>query len=124
MSLEVPHEKIRKRKSEDELRKDPDDAEEKELREIRRDLQERRFKTRLERTDGKEYVEKAIRQRRRSGQKAIRQRIRSVEKRSWCCACQEECTVEADEEGLKCHRCGHDRCPRCLLGKVKNIWGQ
>ena len=108
MSLEVPQEKIRKRKSEDELRRDPEEPEEKELREIRRDLQERRLKTRLERTDGKRYVEKLIRQR----------------KRSWCCACQEECTIEAGEEGLNCHRCGHDRCPRCLLGKVKNTWGQ
>ena len=108
MPLEVPQKEIRKRKSEDELRKDQEEPEEKELREIQRGLQGRRLKTRLERTDGEGYVEKPIRQR----------------KRPWCCACQEQCTIEADDEGLKCHRCDHDRCARCLLGKVKNIWGQ
>ena len=108
MSLEVPHEKIRKRKSEDELRKDPDDVEEKARREIQRDMQERRLKTRLERPDGRGYVEKPTRKR----------------KRPWCCACQDECTIDAHEQGLKCLRCGHDRCPRCLLGRLKDTWGQ
>ena len=108
MSLKVPPEKIRKRKSEDELGKDHEDPEETARQEIRREIQERQLKKRLERTDGKGYVEKPIRKR----------------KRSWCCACQDECAVEADEEGLKCHKCGHVRCPRCFLGKLKNVWGQ
>ena len=53
------------------------------------------------------YVEKKIRQR----------------KRPYCCACERECIVEEDSEGLNCSRCGHDRCPVCLAGKVKNKGG-
>ena len=54
------------------------------------------------------YVEKEIRQR----------------KRPYCCACERECIVEEDSEGLNCSRCGHDRCPVCLAGKVKNKGGR